>query len=122
MRKYVQVLVGGWVLYFLVPGTGLEPAHLSAIPPQGIMSTNFNTRALLGFIQASPVYKKSRTCRDYFIVSITSRYISSKKTWAFPSAGSNNKPSLPSTRTLSLGIGMSQKNSSKVRLPQYGGS
>lgn len=30
----------------LVPGTGLEPAHLAAIPPQGIMSTNFNTRAL----------------------------------------------------------------------------
>ena len=29
----------------LVPGTGLEPACLSALPPQGSKSTNFSTRA-----------------------------------------------------------------------------
>ena len=28
-----------------VPGTGLEPACLAALPPQGSKSTNFSTRA-----------------------------------------------------------------------------
>lgn len=32
-------------IFCLVPGTGLEPARLTTHPPQGCLSTNFNTRA-----------------------------------------------------------------------------
>jgi hypothetical protein len=34
------------ILNLLVPRTGLEPAHLAALPPQSSVSTNFTTWAL----------------------------------------------------------------------------
>lgn len=56
----------GFINY--VPGTGLEPARLSAIPPQGIMSTNFNTRAY--FVNLSvgtpPLYAKPSLFSIFF--------------------------------------------------------
>ena len=55
----------------MVPKTGLEPARLSALPPQGSESTNFSTWAGVGTsfevaplctisMNISTFYKKSR--------------------------------------------------------------
>ncbi len=35
------------IFYFYVPRTGLEPASLAALPPQGSEFTNFSTWALI---------------------------------------------------------------------------
>ena len=37
----------------MVRGRGLEPPHLAAHPPQGCLSTNFNTRACIEIILTS---------------------------------------------------------------------
>ena len=49
-----------------VPETGLEPARLSAHPPQGCLSTNFNTRARMqGRVYQKTTSMQSRLMSEY---------------------------------------------------------
>ena len=47
--------------FILVPGTGLEPAHLTALDPKSSVSTNSTTRARVRFIPLATSREKQST-------------------------------------------------------------